>query len=473
MTARDSVPLQRPFYFFVVLWGERFRDYFLEYCLPSLLAPGNIPALNRGRGSKFLIATRPDDWAAMIATPIFKRLAEYVEPVYIEIPPWPLDKSGCQHMGVGHKLASEIAYRDKAYAVMVTPDLMLSDGTVARVQELAQAGKQAVLVAALRFGEEPFLGNLEAAGAIPKESRRDSGSPLSISGRAMVAAAVNGLHSETLRYEWEAPYFTDFPCACWWKVPGEDGIVVHSFSWALLLLDYAAVDRHDTTALETWTIDGDYVYKNFGGGNAVHVVQDSDEMFVASWAPLDDRRRDLRPHPLQQARILGEWVKGGNLRNAYFSNIFDPLKRSIFPLTVRWHADELSPAWTQTEEKATRTITKFISFYELRAGTAGHWQQPWRLSLLRLSGSAEVLAVKLLANILKFVRAVNLVYRVVRRLLLLAWAFLTGDKTAPAAVMLRLRYVAATATVTKIRRRLGLVAAGLRKRLGIVASTDR
>src|ERR1700761_9260865 len=58
-------PLDRPFYFIIVLWGRTFRNYFLECCLASLLSPGNIPALNTSTRSKFLIATRPDDWAAL------------------------------------------------------------------------------------------------------------------------------------------------------------------------------------------------------------------------------------------------------------------------------------------------------------------------------------------------------------------------------------------------------------------------
>ncbi len=55
----------RAFYFIVVLWGARFCKYFLEFCLASALSPGNLPALKSSRRSKFLIATRPDDWAAM------------------------------------------------------------------------------------------------------------------------------------------------------------------------------------------------------------------------------------------------------------------------------------------------------------------------------------------------------------------------------------------------------------------------
>ena len=61
----DAFILNRPFYFVVVLWGERFRNYFLDLCLPTLLAPGNLPALATAQRSKFFIWTRPDDWAAI------------------------------------------------------------------------------------------------------------------------------------------------------------------------------------------------------------------------------------------------------------------------------------------------------------------------------------------------------------------------------------------------------------------------
>ena len=54
----------RPFYFVVVVWGREYRDYFLEYCLPSLLSPGNIPALDGKRPAKVLFATTAEDWDA-------------------------------------------------------------------------------------------------------------------------------------------------------------------------------------------------------------------------------------------------------------------------------------------------------------------------------------------------------------------------------------------------------------------------
>ena len=131
--------LDRPFYFILVLWGERFRNYFLDLCLPTLLSPRNLPSLATRPRSKFLFCTPPDDWAAISASPIFQLLARHVEPVYIEIPPCPPGVSGCVHMGIGHRRGCELAYEAKAYPFVLTPDSIFSDGTIARLQELADA----------------------------------------------------------------------------------------------------------------------------------------------------------------------------------------------------------------------------------------------------------------------------------------------------------------------------------------------
>ena len=65
----------RPFYFVVVFWGETFRNYFADYCLPSLLAPGNLPVLEGGK-HKFIFCTTAHDWEAIAATRIFDALKQ-------------------------------------------------------------------------------------------------------------------------------------------------------------------------------------------------------------------------------------------------------------------------------------------------------------------------------------------------------------------------------------------------------------
>jgi hypothetical protein len=346
---------ERAFYFIVVLWGERFRNYFLDFALASALSSGNIPSLRASRGSKFLIATRPDDWAAMRGTAMFRLLERYVETIYIEIPPCPPDRSAYQHMSIGHRLACEMAHRDKAYTVILTPDCMLSDGSVARLQELASDGTQLVLTAALRFGEEPFLEQLQKLGALPHEHRRDSGTPLSISGAQMVYAAINGFHTETLAYEWDAPGIMAISPAAWWRVPGEEGIVLHSLSWAPLLLDYGAIDDHDTSAFDQWTLDGDYLYNNTQSMNRVHVVQDSDELFLSSWGPLAE-------HAISKTRFPFErYLAGHFFKQSFYSGFFDPLKRRLFFLPVRWHSKALNEKWNAVEQEAMRELLRWVS----------------------------------------------------------------------------------------------------------------
>jgi hypothetical protein len=352
-----SAASARPFYFIVILWGERFRNYFLEFCLPSLLSPGNIPALEPSRRSKFLIATRPEDWAAMAGTEIFRTLERHVEPVFVELPPCPPGRTGYQHMGVGHGLTCTMAHRDKAYAVLLTPDCMLSDGSVARLAELARAGTELVLTAALRFGEEPFMAHLESLGALPRSSRSASGASLDISGQQMAFAAVNGLHTETLAYAWDAPGFLLVLPAAWWQVPNQNGILLHCLSWAPVLLDYGAIGGdHDVSTFEQWTLDGDYLFNNSKNLKHIHVVQDSDELFLASWGPLADRPIEKHFIPL-----IGTLVAKAQFGANYKSAFYDPLKRRLFFLPVRWHGEPLNAAWTAVEDHAQRELLRYTT----------------------------------------------------------------------------------------------------------------
>jgi hypothetical protein len=360
----------RPFYFVVVFWGERFRNYLVDFCLPSLLSPNNIPVLAGERGHKFIFCTTSEDWRVLTETKIFGFLKECVEPYHIEIPAAPTGRTGCEHMGIGHKLASQMAYRDKVYAVYITPDLMVSDGTVKALRKHAVSGYKVVLTAALRFGEEPLFENLKAAGAISEGSRlSELGRPLTITGRQLVSAALRSFHSETQRYEWDAPYFANFPAACWWRVAGEDGIVLHSLSWAPFLCDYAAVQTHDTRALDTWTMDGDYVHRNFGDGEDVYVVTDSDEIMLVSWAPLSDRPESLAPNSIKGSR-MGEIIKGGILRAAVLSGVFDRLKQRILFTPVRWHAHEFGTAWEASESRAASVLHRYL--WDLEPGDSSY-----------------------------------------------------------------------------------------------------
>jgi hypothetical protein len=358
-TEKDAFLLERPFYFIVVLWGERFRRYFLDLCLPTLLAPGNLPALATAQRSKFLIFTYPADFEAISRAPIFALLERYVEPVFCEIPQCPVGTSGCAHMGIGHRRGLESAYAAKAYPFVLTPDSVFSDGTVGRLQQLASEGVELVLVPALRFSEEPLFENLRKLGV--SLSRDAVAEPIALASRQLAHAALHSMHSETLTYEWDAPYFFSHPSAAWWRVPGEDGIVVHCLSWAAPLLDFGAVRTHDTSTFDEWTFDGDYIYRNLSEIKKIHLVRDSDEMFIASWAPADDKPYSLTPQPVLQRRFLGELTKRVRFRSWFYSGILDPFKQEIFFPCVRWHSADINAKWDPVERRALATLLSCVA----------------------------------------------------------------------------------------------------------------
>jgi hypothetical protein len=348
--------LDRPFYFIVVLWGERFRDYFLEYCVPSMLSPGNLPALSTRQPSKFLIATTVADWTALQSSPIFASMQRYVGAEMIEIPPCPPGRSSYEHMGLGHKLACEKAFRDAAYAMVLTPDCMLSDGTIARLQQLANSGCELVIAPAVRFGEEPFFEQLKKLDVLPEGSRSQNGSPLVITGRQMVHAAVNGLHTETAAYEWSAPGLLLVVPTAWWRIPGENGILVHSLTWAPLLLDYGAIAVHQTSTFDRWTFDGDYLFNNSKNLKHIHVVQDSDEMFLVSWGPMA-----VPPIAKHYIPLLGKLVAKVQFGANYKSAFYDRFKRRMFFLPVRWHAQPLNEKWPEIETCAMHELLRYVT----------------------------------------------------------------------------------------------------------------
>lgn len=352
-------PTARPLYFVVVFWGREHRDYFLRLLAPSLLAPGNLPALENKSGSAFIICTTAEDWSVIQQDPDFLALKGAIEPVFIEIPPPDAQANKYLVMSSGHKLATERVFRDRACGVFVTPDLVLADGGVVALQRLSREGKRVVLCAAMRYTYE---------GAVPeiKALRTRLGEPLVLSSRRLADIALRHMHLETLRYDWDAPYFAEMPYSCFWRVPEGEGIVIHSFSWAPVLADYSKLAEHRTETFERSTMDADYIWKNFGDDTAIHVVRDSDEFLLISFTRQDDRpghlgEDALRPRWYNSFPVIGYYWKLARLRWLVRSGAMDPLKLRMFRLGVRMHGGNVTEVrWKNTERRASAIASRAL-----------------------------------------------------------------------------------------------------------------
>lgn len=325
-----------PFYFGVVFWGEEFRNYFLDYCLASLLAPGNVPALENKADSRFLICTTPADWEAMQNHPIYALLKREIEPVLIEMSLPGNSESKMRVMSSGHKAIADEMHRRRVYGTFVYPDTIFADGVMAEAQWLAKYGKKVVLAHCPRFANEGLLRVLIEKGLAKP------GQPLALSARELIRLAIPHMHSEMLHYEWKAPYFHALsPALIWWQLPG-GGLLMHTLAWAPMLVDYSCLAAHDTTAMDEWTIDGDYIHRNFPDPMDVHAVMDSGAMTLMSFTP----EASLTFLPLKKAPDQSFLRKVVWLNGFLQSPHVDPLKRKLFkhPILVNYnrHGEGLS-----------------------------------------------------------------------------------------------------------------------------------
>src|SRR6266496_6239219 len=93
-----------PFYFIVTFWGQRYRDWFCRFPLASLLSRNNIPALKNKGESRFLVCTTRDDWEELQNDPNFRQLADYIRPVFLELPSVPSTVHKYSRMSLGHAM---------------------------------------------------------------------------------------------------------------------------------------------------------------------------------------------------------------------------------------------------------------------------------------------------------------------------------------------------------------------------------
>src|SRR5271170_1450818 len=118
---------KRPIYFMVPFWGRRYREYFVDLCLPSLLAPNNLTLLRAEDGHRFLMATTREDWEAIEHLPIMERLRQHSTPTWIEVDKPQQNQtsangeayaqytSSIDHQNLCQKKLVEVAYRDRPY----------------------------------------------------------------------------------------------------------------------------------------------------------------------------------------------------------------------------------------------------------------------------------------------------------------------------------------------------------------------
>lgn len=320
------------YYFVVSVWGDEFREYFLNVCLASLLAPCNVPALaSAGDDARLLVCTTAEDWEEMQNDATFQRAGEFFKLEFLDMrmpapeflrphlieqrrrrglsaptseADWkvvtirPSDVIGAaafseleliakairaplptyaeyntriMFMTWGHKLGTERAIEEKCSLILLAPDMLFANGAIHELKRCVDRGYKVVLTVTLRFDQDRFLDGLR------KVNLLTPGQPVSIAPRYLVASAFRFMHIETACFEFDSPFFCENATSSLWRIPNDDGAVVYNLNYYPAVINFANVMTHDMEI--NTTIDGHYIDRNFDFNTDIHVIDDSGPFF--------------------------------------------------------------------------------------------------------------------------------------------------------------------------------------------------
>jgi hypothetical protein len=343
-------------YLAVTFWGEEYRRYFLDFCLASLLAPGNIPALTDKTAARLLIATNDRDWAALQSEPTFvaaKKLIA-IEQVPFENAAYFSAHEKMLVMSEAHRRLARRMFEDRAHGIFIYPDMIAATGFIGKLEELSRNGAAVVMFMNVRFANEGLISEIKEQGLVRP------GEPMAMSSNELVRLTLRHMHSEMIRSGFDNDY-ADYGCSSYfWPVATGEDLLFHCGSWIPSLIDYGCIDKHDDSTFQSCTLDGDYVAKNLTNSGNVHFVRDTTELFMISFTPEATVHYSLAPRLRYRIPAFRTALKVREAHSFLYRQApMDWLVREQFHLPVRFCGGTASQSqWRRVEGHAAGIVAR-------------------------------------------------------------------------------------------------------------------
>jgi hypothetical protein len=388
----------QPLYLANAFWGSEFRRYFCDACLPTLLAPGNLAALDNDADNAIVIATTEADWNWVREHPTTRAAEQYFRIIHLEIPPVDADDDKFARVALAYATISQRAFADRARAFLLSPDLMLADGSLAYLQKRVDAGIGVIFVCAWRSDETKLFAALAEEG-FDISSNGAAGRPLAIGSRPLVRACLKSIHLLETDKFWESRCFSRIPGIIFWQPaadsdPASDEIVAHAFA-GVPFIDFSKVTRHDMRGLSAVSFDA-YPARIAVEGAGVELVDDSDKAFIASWTPTSAERWANFQYSLAlRLPVLRTVARCARIR-AYARHVFvlgrNRLIRQTFAVPIRIHGSDRTSLGDRSAAHAANTLAWSVgdmlphgSFPDSWAPVGRPWHPWWWLMRLAVA----------------------------------------------------------------------------------------
>jgi hypothetical protein len=337
------------------VWGADFIGEFLDNSLPTLLAPGNVPALAAAFPSRFVFLTRMQDEAVIRAHPACARLSEICAVEFA-----PIDDLIMQG---NHSTTITLAYARAVYRAgeamldtcffFLVSDYIMADGSLAAVLARMQAGASAVQVGNFQLDEATAESWLRRCPA-------DAGTERVLRPRELMRRALGCLHPLTLANIVNLPLcYNTQANRLLWRV--DDDTLIGRF----YLLHMICIRPELTDFVIGASCDYSFVPEMCPSGNVV-TITDSDEYLVVEVQPQWHESGFVSPGVPRIADLatsLSEWTTAGHRANA--------------EQTIAFHAADLPPSLPAAIAEADRFIGQIAT--ELARKPQPHRDHPyWR-----------------------------------------------------------------------------------------------
>ena len=311
---RERRPPPKAAILLLPVWGYSYVRQFLECGLPTLLAPGNVPAVAAALPTEFIILTSVDDIPLIHEHPALKRLDGICKVTIHPIDHLITDTNYSTTI----TLAYAEAVRDVGEAMIDTcffflvSDYVVADGSFANVLKRMQRGTSAVVVGNLQITRET---------ALPWLQRRltDNGNSLALQPRELMRWALNNLHPITLANIVNIPFsHNSHTNRLFWRVDS------NTMLGRFYLMHMLCVRPEVADFIVGSSCDYSFVPEMCPSAN-VDVITDSDEYLVIEMQPRSHEARAVRPGPIEipaLAKSLSEWTTITHRENANQSLIF-------------------------------------------------------------------------------------------------------------------------------------------------------
>jgi hypothetical protein len=334
--------------FTTAVWGDWHREIFLNSNLPTMLSPGNLPALSAGVDCQYLVYTTPQDALKMSRNRAFQRLQGIV-PVSLKLfTPSKTKNIFNLHHEIWRK-ATKHARRQQAFILLMPPDVAWADGSFARLRSVLTSGKRAIFMTYPRVVSETIVPTL--AERFP----RDAAEAMTVPAKDLTALAITHIHPLMAAYNRAATHFPIHPEMILWPIEG-DGFLLRLLARELFCFEPGHYPLNTNSLLSQMPPDNEF-----------HIFCDSREFLGVSFTPMwKDMEWYLAARRLDPMFVGRWWVD-------YDSPVNDRLSAVNLRFTCgradqsRWRAAEAQADVLLTHLRSAREFMRILmTLYRMR-----------------------------------------------------------------------------------------------------------